>query len=408
MVLMNFYFSLIVCVFLPFNLFAESLPHYVEKAIQSSGLKQQYVNQLREISFRKKNIGQLENPTIGFEYGRVKNTGITGSLVGATIEQNLPINGRLGLRERGEDEAALQTSFENQWSLNEYKAQLIQTFLALWIQREEISHAKHRIEDLAVLRSYLTSRKFSSPQQKTNAYLIKKKIEEMEYILFENAHLKKKLEETLSALTETTIDNFDLRLKSPKVLKEVFSRITVTSSSIKNFRDSVLKKNNYSLEEYKRKWIPDLRVGYSYQKENVPGGNLGHAIGINFDIPLFDTGKNKSDELRAKRRVLEASWSLKDLQRQSSLSALKEKFSYYLKLSGGSLKEKERIHQKELKKIKDYFLKGLINAQAYLDTEEISHDLHYRQVNAIREIVNVFVESSLETGKDFDLKEVLL
>lgn len=106
-------------------------------------------------------------------------------------------------------------------------------------------------------------------------------------------------------------------------------------------------------------------------------------------------------------RVNKARWKREDLKRQAQARALRERFEYFLKLGGGSLYAKEVSHQKELKRIKDYFLKGLINAQTYLDAEEINHDLHYRQVNAKKEIVQVLIDTSLTFGKEIKISEVL-
>ncbi len=386
---------------------AETLDFYLDEVLKNSGIEHQNQARIRSLIFKKETMILLDNPSIGFEYGRVKNTGITGSQVGASISQNLPINGKLGLRENGAQEVIHQAKIENKWTKNEFKAKFLKEFLNLWLVREKISHAKHRIDDLGVLRKYLTNRKFSSPQQKSDAYLINKKIEEIEFKLNESFFQKKRLEGFLEKIAEKKIGDFEIKLKENKKIQDIFESLVSKVDSVQEYRASVSRKSELSLKEQGRKWIPDLEVRYSYQKENVPGGNLGHAVGFSFNIPIFDTGRTRAEEVRAKMIVQKARWSYEDLQRKSHLVELREKFKYFLNLSSGSLEEKEENHKRELKKIKDFFLKGLVNAQSYIEAEEISHDLHYRKVNAVAEIINVFAEASLETGNGFHLKEVL-
>ncbi|MCR9204874.1 MAG: TolC family protein, partial [Halobacteriovoraceae bacterium] len=386
---------------------AETLDFYLEEALKNSGIENQNKARIRSLNFQKETMSLLDNPRIGLDYGRVKNTGITGSQVGASISQNLPINGKLGLREDGVQEVIHQAIIENKWTKNEFKAKFLKEFLNLWLVREKISHAKHRIEDLGILRKYLTNRKFSSPQQKSDAYLINKKIEEIEFKLNENSFQQKRLEGFLEKISEKKINAFEIKLKEDKVIQELFDSLVTNEGSVQEYRASVSKKSDLLLKEQTRKWIPDLAVRYSYQKENVPGGNLGHAVGFSFNIPIFDTGRTRAEEVRAKMIVQKARWSYEDLRRESRLVELREKFKYFLNLSSGSLEKKEKVHKKELKKIKGYFLKGLVNAQSYLDAEEISHDLHYRKVNAVAEVINVFTQASLKTGNSFRIKEVL-
>lgn len=386
---------------------AETLDFYLDEVLQNSGIEKQNQARIRSLNFQKEATGLLDNPSIGLEYGRVKNTGITGSQVGASISQNLPINGKLGLRKDGVQEVIHQAEIENKWTKNEFKAKFLKEFLKLWLAREKISHAKHRIEDLGVLRKYLTNRKFSSPQQKSDAYLINKKIEEIEFKLKENFFQQKRLEGLLEKFAEKKIGAFEINLKEDSVIQDIFDDLISKTDSVQEYRSSLSKKSDLSLREQTRNWIPDLEVSYSYQKENVPGGNLGHAVGLSFSVPIFNAGKTRAEEVRAKMILQKAKWNYEDLQRESRLVELREKFKFYSLLSSGSLEQKEKVHLRELEKIKGYFLKGLINAQSYLDAEEISHDLHDRKVNAIAEVINVFTEASLETGNSFRLKEVL-
>lgn len=390
------------------SVFAGPLDGYITKAVENSHLMQRNSFQSQKLSIKKESSTLWKNPTIGLEYGRVKNTGINGSLLGATLEQSIPINGRLGLEADKVNEEIKQAKISGNWQLNEFKAEVVQNFLLLWLEREKISHAKHRVKDLAILRKYLTNRKFSSPQQKSDAYLIKKKIDEIEYQLQENSYREMKLKKALGSLTGEEIGNFQLKLRSKDKIIPFFDSFIKEARSIEEYRKSQLRKSELSLKQQDRKWIPNIGLGYAYQKENVPGGNLSHAIGLNFSIPIFDTGRSGADEVRADIRVQKAKWELQDLRRGSKVESLKERLRYHINLAGGPLEKKEIQHEKELRKIKNYFLKGLINAQTYLDTEEISHELHYRQVNALTQVINVFVDASLLTGKEFELKEVIL
>lgn len=386
---------------------SKNLSDYLQTGIQKSGLENSLNLRLKELQHQRETVGKWENPSIGIEYGKVKNTGITGSLVGATIEQNFPVNGRLGLESDKAKQDIQIAQLTGAWEIQSYKAQLGESLLYLWLEREKIDHGRHRIKDLGVLRRYLTNRKFSSPQQKSDAYLIKKKIEEIEFQLEENTFHVKKFEKALEAIVLDKIEEFELHLKSKEDLTRVFDEIIKNSPNIQKYRNSLKERSRISLKQNERVWIPDLSVGYAYQKENVPGGNLGHSVGLSFTIPIFDTGRSQTEQAKAQMKLQEARWLREDLKRSSQVSTLKERFQYYLRLIGVPLKVKEKDHQKELKKIKNFFLKGLINAQTYLDAEEISHDLHYRQVSAITEIVKVFIDASLENGKNIDLKEVL-
>lgn len=387
---------------------AQSLGEYLNYAVQETELESSVDLRINELSRQKEAAGLLENPSVGLEYGRVKNTGITGSLVGATVEQSLPINGRLGLNKDKVSEEIKQAKISGGWKVNQFRGEVLENFLFLWLEREKISHAKHRIQDLQILRKYLSTRKFTSPQQKSDAYLIKKKIEEIEYQLNQDSYQEKRLKKVLESLTQREIKEFQIPLKSTSVLDSYLNEILGSNSKIEEFRRSIKNKDLLSLKQQERKWIPDLNVGYAYQKENVPGGNLSHAIGLSFSIPIFNSGKKQADQVRAQMRVREAQWLIQDAKRKSQVGALLERFRYYSRIASGSLKESEKEHGKELRKIKNYFLKGLINAQTYLDAEEISHDLHYRQVNATQEVVKVFIDASALVGKDFELNEVLL
>lgn len=387
---------------------AQKLNDYLNDAVREINLEKSIDLRVQELSHQRDAVGLLENPSIGLEYGRVKNTGISGSLVGATVEQALPLNGRLGLSEDKVSEEIKRAKITGGWKVNQFRSEVLESFLMLWLEREKIGHAQHRIQDLQILRKYLSTRKFSSPQQKSDAYLIKKKIEEIEFQLNQDRFQEKKLKALLETLTQKEIKSFDIVLKENMSLNSYFQKILGSDDEIRELRKSIKNTADLSLKQEERKWIPDLRVGYAYQKENVPGGNLSHAIGLSFTIPLFDTGRKQADQVKAQMRVNEARWQAQDLRRVSQIGSLKERFDYYSKIASGSLKDKENGHLKELKKIKSYFLKGLINAQTYLDTEEISHDLHYRQVNARKEIVKVFIDASTLVGKEFNLNEVIL
>lgn len=400
----TFLFLSIVC---SQTLWSQSLSEYVDKAISNTDILTQNESHLKELSYQKDAAGLLENPSVGFEYGRVKNTGISGSLVGATVEQGIPLNGRLGLSEDKISEEMHKQKIVGNWQVDKLRAEVLENFLVLWLEREKISHAKHRIKDLKILRQYLSNRKFTSPQQKSDAYLIKKKVEEIEFQLHQNTYREKEVKRVLEGLTQEKIGYYEITLRSEDPLRKLFEEIIKESEVIQEYRKAVQKQSDLSLKQEERKWIPDMTLGYSYQKENVPGGNLSHAVGINFSIPIFNSGSVQANQVRAKMRVNKARWKREDLKRQAQARALRERFEYFLKLGGGSLYAKEVSHQKELKRIKDYFLKGLINAQTYLDAEEINHDLHYRQVNAKKEIVQVLIDTSLTFGKEIKISEVL-
>lgn len=404
-----FHFKILLLLFsFSSNLQAQSLSTYIELAVDASSLKIINEERQKKLSFAKETAGLWENPSVGFEYGQVKNTGITGSLVGATIEQSVPIQGNRFLDKQSAQEKIHQSKILGEWQINEFKAEILKNFLMLWVEREKITHAKHRVNDLAVLRNYLANRKFSSPQQKSDAYLIKKKIEEIEYQLKENSFMARRLEKALSQYTRTEIKNFTINLKNKNELIESFEKVLKGSPKINELRESLKKDTKIALKKQKRQWIPNLNLGYAYQKENVPGGNLSHAVGLSFSLPIFNTGNSQVDEVKAQMRIQEAKWNLEDMKRQSQIRVLKERFEYNISLAGGPLKEKETAHEKELKRIKAFFLKGLINAQTYLDTEEISHDLHYRQVRAVQEVIETYVDASLFLGKEFELKKVIL
>lgn len=80
--------------------FSQSLGDYVEKAVENSHIKQTHKLGTEELKHKKEVVGLWQNPSVSLEYGRVKNTGITGSQVAASIEQQLPINGSLGLNKK--------------------------------------------------------------------------------------------------------------------------------------------------------------------------------------------------------------------------------------------------------------------------------------------------------------------
>ena len=122
-----------------------------------------------------------------------------------------------------------------------------------------------------------------------------------------------------------------------------------------------------------------ILLSYGYEKENVPGGNLGHAAGIGFSVPIFDWGQERASAEKARKISRSYEWKKKDLERSALQKQVKESFLFNLNyVKQGSLMSQEEKHKEELEKLKGFFMKGLINAQSFLDAEEMNHDLHFR------------------------------
>lgn len=392
---------------LSFSSAAENLETYVQSIIKNSPLIETNRLKIEELKQLHKIEGLPENPNLGIEYGRVKNTGISGSQVGFSIQQSLNINGAKKINQNSIQEEIKQQKIQNSWQMQQFKNEITNYLIALWVERKKISHAKHRINNLKILRTYLSSRKFSTPQQKSDAYLIRKKIEEVEHQLNASVHLEMQIHSLLKEMNGNDINHFDILLKDQNLLIKFFQDFTSSYEKIVEIRNSKRRQLKLLSQNAQRKWIPDLNLGYSYQKENVPGGNLGHAVGINFSIPLFNSGKAETLQIQSKLQRQESLWQYEDLKKRSELASLKERLTYFSTLASHSLKLKEQDHRQELKNVRDYFLKGLINAQTYLETEDLGHNQYHRYLNSHREVIQVFLDATLLTGNSVSLKEVL-
>lgn len=381
------------------------LEDYAEATINNIGLDEKSRLEINYLENQKITSQKLDNPEVSWELGRVENTGIVGNVVGASVSQSLPVNGVRGLRGDEVQEEIEQKKIVQGWGRQEFKHKIMNTFLSLWLEREKVEHSHHRLKNLSVVKNFLTNRKFSSPQAKSDAYIVQKKVEDLSFRLDNDTAEMKRLEEYLKKLTGKEQLPFEVQLKDKETILKVFQNTFKRGDSIENLKDSELRQSDLRVIQKERKWVPDVNLSLNYQKENFPGGNFGHSVAVSFAIPLWDTGKSQANEERALKRIKAAEWKRLEIEMDSQNQDIKQRFNYYLDMA---TRENVELHShKDLDKIKGYFLKGLVNVQTFLDAEDLNHELHFRKIFAVTQVLKLLLEAAQLNKNEISLNKVL-
>ena len=237
-----------------------SLGEYIENTVSNHFYDKQLEAKLNELEQEKNSALLRENPELSLSYGRVKNTGITGSSVGINLSQSFSISGEKDLMAQAIEERMKQEEFNLVVKKEELRKKMMAQYLKLWVLREKVGHTEHRIKDLEIIKKYLRNRAFSSPQQQSDAYLIKKKIEEIEYELQISRYEARKNEEVLKVLAGAQSIPFELEFKNKESLITAFEDYVGDEENIHQKRKSQGKQADLTINQYERGWIPDLTL----------------------------------------------------------------------------------------------------------------------------------------------------
>ncbi|MAV92497.1 MAG: hypothetical protein CL676_13845 [Bdellovibrionaceae bacterium] len=383
---MTFANSLLLVVFLcgsfanaenssPQKIGLKEIHEHVSEALKLKELEQAKIS---AVQFLSKDQSSYSNPTISYGVGSLKYSGGAGTAETEefSISQKFPLNGRTGtLKEVGKIKAEvvrLQSTEENIKTLS----LAVLSGLRAFISTKKAAHLEERKEYLKLISQFLSTKKFASPKSRLEAELIKNKIEALQLeslnLLTEKSAAEKIFEGFMGPLNERQLDvHFPDKQQILNLLEKM-----------RDLKPLAFKRSSLQLEATgkekslaSRKWIPDLQIYYSINKEKYAQGDQNQVVGVGLELPLFNRGSN----LTKSQQALETSMKVEaEVERHKVVAYeknLRNEINTALNFIEVYTEENLKKKEQTMKMVTQNFKKGLLTAANFLEFEDQIHNI---------------------------------
>jgi hypothetical protein len=373
---------------------AEKFEGYLEKALMK--LDANSLAALRQ-DVQKTQL-ELENQSNPIEIRGVLGTTTVGGFSGKYDEFEVSYEIELSGEKRRFRSEVLPilnkvSELEARGEINEVKFSVLKLLVLFGITNERVLHAKERHLRLKKLGSFLRNIKQKSPQSLANKNLIRLKIEEIEFELYELKLELTSLNRLIDSIFEDRkiVDNLK---RSPTYgqLEEIYKKILNLPSKLKDYYSAKLLALKKQEQISEKSWVPDLVVygGQNAQDQLGSQPQFTRYLGVGIRIPTDFTYSKKRKLMQSSLRIAKIIQKRDQINSESEYEGLIvniDKMLRFLKLNNKTIlnkREKElNLHFKNLGK-------GLISLQTYLDLDTSIHERFHNSLMFKKELIGEF------------------
>ncbi len=323
--------------------------------------------------------GEVNNPTLGFEYAQ-KRLGDKGyRFFGINASQDIPVTGKRTLRyeiAKIEENLAL-LSFDEMNTFIEHEVTRLSYEYAVSLFRSQ--HIKDRLRRLALINSYIKGRILIAPQKIVESRIIGTKILTLERdvqrlqtdqrLAFEKLNLYAGLKDGSPPFIQ--VDWFD---SAPEVsLPEILEKSRTRGFAIRRQKE-YLKKAEKHIALARRDPYPDPGLSVYYNEQNSPPTERTLGVGISFPIPLFSMNKNEIARFEASARSERALLEFAERAVESELLRLHAEYEFAsAQLKRFPVKMMDEL-ENDMRYADEEFRKGRVDFQTYFEMERQTHE----------------------------------
>lgn len=351
-----------------------------------------------------------DNPMVAFGKGRLSYNGGSGitDYNELSVSQNIPLNGaKSSLKKQGQILSNIGEIEAVQTKLSMSSSALL-AGARYKVAKEQFKHTDERRNFFALVSRFLKSRKFNSPKQQIEIQLIESKLEQ---VVLETKAVESSLDSSIEILKlyigdfeESNIDIDFLDAEKTKVVAGKLATKDLIESKKISQKEKFFKEGELAA---KRKWIPDLQVYYTQNKENYSGGNRNQVLGLGIEVPIFNRGNSKYKFVVAQRTASQIEYEISSIQSLANKKDLVKKINVGLDYITIYDQEKMNSLEKRLNKFEKDYRKGLVNASSFLELEDNIHMILNGRLENQYEILKSLLGLVEMTGDESSLRELL-
>lgn len=278
------------------------------------------------------------------------------------------------------------------------------------VAQEKIKRVDAHVKRIEVLNSFLSSRKFVSPQKQSEVFIVENKIKVLRKQLNDLTIQAQRLWLELNIYFEfenaKQIPSFwvDQTLSIPK---DDFLQKTLTFNHDLELAQFEIEKSQSEVSYEKNQRLPDLSLTGSMSKGLRGNPEDNYTLGVQMSVPIFNANNNK---LKASQLSLKQAQTKKDYIYQQIKKEFDSTYGEYQlsqqQIRQFPLQQLEKM-ERQMIRMTEQFKRGQVDLMTFVEAD-LSHDL------LIDETLNIqinYVESlaklSFLTGEMIPLKGVI-
>jgi outer membrane protein TolC len=278
------------------------------------------------------------------------------------------------------------------------------------VSRQLIQVMERRIARLQLIRKYIATRHYLSPQKRSEAFIVENRIIAIEKDLnaarASEEYLWQRLNVLLKWENKATFPNFWIVKNLTLNKQELLEKSTRDNHDIE-FSQLELRKNQSQRKLESRQALPDVMLSAANTKglHNNPEDN--NTIGLTVTMPLFNWNRHRT---RAADYRVEAAERKETLTRQEVALTFEKVYSQYLvnqeflkKYPVGSQKKLED----QIQNITDSFKKGQVDLITYFEVDNTHYERVHQTFMIQLEYASNLADLSLLSGELFNYEGIL-
>lgn len=365
-----------------------------------------------KISDQKAKIeSKWDNPDINLDYGRLENSGNRGSSYAIGFEQKADLFGLKNLiKTLGKENIEMlrvEKEMTDAFRFNE------ETFhwLYLKVENDRFKFLRHFNDQLNLVLKYLNTKKFISHQGRATAFLIKNKakhlfiLESQTKAIVQNGMSYFNYRESVGRVKDLLKDLESTYWQEDAFVSEKFYHMINDDSLIK--KESEIHEREINLQEKITKSLGkgDIAFRYEHFKENVPGGNTGHNIGLTYSIPLYSGASDYNLMSNFQKKYNELKHEKVIGLKRMRINQIKNEFTSILERKN-SIQKLEQV-KSEFAELKNLFIKGSIDISSFLDSIDVLKE-QMNLISSLRiELLKLYTEAATINGTMVNLNNIL-
>lgn len=394
------YLSLWVVALIPGLALGQSVQEAVQKALSESP-------QLKSLEFKQKSLrlraleaDKLLNPELTLDLGRAANPEGPGRYQNFEIAQPISFSGRNSKMAKSltaEADTQQVSAAIEKILLRGYLYQLIYEYK---ISIEYLKHTKERVARLQTIRTYLSSRVFSSPQKRVEADIVAARIilrtSELKQAEIRKKSAWERLNLYLQLPAEPTWNNEWLKADQIKVEEKADK----TYSLDLRLLQAQISLNKTRAELEKSKITPDVTFTYKNQAYFQNAEQRTTSLGIKLPIPLWNQGLQIYRAAIMETEAAKSQYDFAKKQKETQIQIAKEDLRLQLEL----LKKLPMSKAVELEKDFVYteveFRKGRIDLITYFEFDDQHESSFIALTDTQKNTVDSLLRYALETSDE--------
>jgi outer membrane protein TolC len=278
------------------------------------------------------------------------------------------------------------------------------------VAREMISLMERRIARLQMIRKYISTRPYLSPQKRSEAFIVENKIVAIEKDLSSARASEEFLWQRLNVLlkweNKKTFPNFWIAKNLPLNKGELLDKALKNNHEIE-FSQLELKKNQSQRKLESRQALPDVMLSAAATRGRQGNPENNDTLGVSVSLPLFNWNRNRT---RAADSHVESAAKKEALTRQEVALGFEKVYSQYLINQDYLLKypiEMQKKLEDQMMKITENFKRSQVDLITYFEVD-MTHYERLQQTYMIQaEYASNLADLSLLTGELFNYEGIL-